>query len=225
MKELSIFIDESGDFGPYDQKSPYYIVAMVFHDQRNQISSLVSRLDRELTFLNFEDSCIHTGPLIRNEGYYSRLTLKERRSVFNKLVAFVRQADIQFKCLYIDKKDVSDIVDHSGRLSRVISQFIQDHYDYFRSFDTVKIYYDNGQTELTRVLSSVFNALLSEVKFKRVLPKDYKLFQVADMVCSLTLVDLKIKADAFSRSESIFFGNKSGFRKNYFKPIMKKEIK
>lgn len=83
MKELSIFIDESGDFGPYDPKSPYYIVAMVFHDQRNQISSLVSRLDRELTYLNFEDSCIHTGPLIRNEGYYSRLTLKEGRFLIN----------------------------------------------------------------------------------------------------------------------------------------------
>ena len=27
-KELSIFIDESGDFGDYDPKSPYYIISM-----------------------------------------------------------------------------------------------------------------------------------------------------------------------------------------------------
>ena len=33
MKELSIFIDESGDFGDYDYRSPYYIIAMVFHEQ------------------------------------------------------------------------------------------------------------------------------------------------------------------------------------------------
>ena len=35
MKEkvLSVFIDESGDFGDYDFHSPYYYVAMVLHDQ------------------------------------------------------------------------------------------------------------------------------------------------------------------------------------------------
>ena len=33
MKELSVFIDESGDFGEYDDQAPYYIITMVFHDQ------------------------------------------------------------------------------------------------------------------------------------------------------------------------------------------------
>ena len=28
MSELSIFIDESGDFGPYEYHSPYYIISM-----------------------------------------------------------------------------------------------------------------------------------------------------------------------------------------------------
>lgn len=32
MKVLSIFVDESGDFGLNDVYSPYYIVAMVFHN-------------------------------------------------------------------------------------------------------------------------------------------------------------------------------------------------
>ena len=30
VSELSIFIDESGDFGTYDIRSPYYIITMVF---------------------------------------------------------------------------------------------------------------------------------------------------------------------------------------------------
>ena len=37
---LSIFIDESGDFGQYDPKHPMYYVAMVLHEQANDISSL-----------------------------------------------------------------------------------------------------------------------------------------------------------------------------------------
>ena len=31
MKEISIFVDESGDFGEYNHISPFYIVTMVFH--------------------------------------------------------------------------------------------------------------------------------------------------------------------------------------------------
>ncbi len=33
MSELSVFIDESGDFGPYEHHAPYYIITLVFHDQ------------------------------------------------------------------------------------------------------------------------------------------------------------------------------------------------
>ena len=37
MKEISIFIDEPGDFGEYNHLLPYYIVTMVFHDQEIDI--------------------------------------------------------------------------------------------------------------------------------------------------------------------------------------------
>ena len=49
MKELSIFIDESGDFGEYEQHSPYYIITMVFHDQAIPISEAVARLAKIAT--------------------------------------------------------------------------------------------------------------------------------------------------------------------------------
>ena len=41
MNELSIFFDESGDFGEYDYRSPYYIIAMVFHKQEHSIHEAV----------------------------------------------------------------------------------------------------------------------------------------------------------------------------------------
>ncbi len=37
MSCLSIFVDESGDFGPYDSKSPYYIVTLVIHTTSQKI--------------------------------------------------------------------------------------------------------------------------------------------------------------------------------------------
>ena len=42
MKELSVFIDESGDFGEYSYHAPFYIVTMVFHNQKVDINVKVN---------------------------------------------------------------------------------------------------------------------------------------------------------------------------------------
>ena len=98
-----------------------------------------------------------------------------------------------------------------------------EHYEEFLSFDDVKIYYDNGQVEVSKILSSVFNALLPNPVFRKVMPTDYKLFQVADLLCSLKLVSLKMENNMFSKSEMMFFGNLRDLKKNYLKPLQKKE--
>ena len=45
MREISVFVDESGDFGEYEKHSPYYIVTMVFHDQSKDIRQDIIKLD------------------------------------------------------------------------------------------------------------------------------------------------------------------------------------
>ena len=67
MSELSIFIDESGDFGEYDYHSPYYIITMVFHDQKNDIQDDLVNLETSLANINYPHHCVHAGPIIRND--------------------------------------------------------------------------------------------------------------------------------------------------------------
>ncbi len=45
MKELSVFIDESGDFGEIKERPAYYLVTFVFHNQDNAIEEQVSKLN------------------------------------------------------------------------------------------------------------------------------------------------------------------------------------
>ena len=104
LKELSVFIDESGDFGEYSSHSPYYIITMVFHDQDVDIQENVHRLDTELSYLRLDNLCIHTGPIIRKEEIYKDMGIVERRRIFNKMMAFIRSAGIQYKCFSIEKK-------------------------------------------------------------------------------------------------------------------------
>lgn len=223
MKELSIFIDESGDFGSYEPHSPFYIITMVFHEQKNPIVEAIDKLEQELSYLGLERLCIHTGPIIRREEIYASMDIATRRKIFNKMIAFVRQIDVRYKCFLIEKKHIADAVEASGRLSRQISQFIMGHWDELRSHEIVKVYYDNGQVEVSKILSSVFHALLSNVEFRRVMPEDYKLFQVADLICSMELVRIKLETNTLSKSEQTFFGNIRDFKKNYLKPLARKE--
>ena len=46
MKELSVFIDESGDFGEITERPAYYLVTLLFHDQKNEIAANVKNLRR-----------------------------------------------------------------------------------------------------------------------------------------------------------------------------------
>lgn len=77
--------------------------------------------------------------------------------------------------------------------------------------------------EEPKILSSVFNALLPNPIFREVMPSEYKLFQAADLLCTLELVRLKLENNMFSKSEKIFFGNIRDLKKNYIKPLSKKE--
>ena len=139
------------------------------------------------------------------------------------MIAFIRQVNIQYKSFYIEKKHILNVVEATGKLSKQISQFIRNHYEEFLSFDDVKIYYDNGQVEVSKILSSVFNSMLPNPVFRKVMPSEYKLFQAADLLCTMSLIRLKLENNLFSKSEMAFFGNIRDLKKNYLKPLSKKE--
>ena len=214
---------ESGDFGKYSIHSPYYIITMVFHNQEQSIESAIQKLNTELNYIHLDGLCLHTGPIIRKEEAYASMPLDERRRIFNKMIAFIRQINIHYKSFHIEKKHIANTLDATIILSKQISQFIKDNYEEFLSFDVIKLYYDNGQVEVSRILSSAFSSLLPNTIFKKVMPAQYKLFQVADLLCTMKLIQLKYDNSNFSKSELLFFGNRNDLNKNYLKPLRKKE--
>ncbi len=111
----------------------------------------------------------------------------------------------------------------TGKLSKQISQFIREHYEDLLTYNDVKIYYDNGQVEVSKMLSSVFNAMLPNPIFRKVLPTEYKLFQASDLLCTMKIISLKLDRKLLSKSEKMFFGNSRDLKKNYLKPLSKKE--
>ncbi len=224
MKELSIFVDESGDFGEYSAHAPYYIVAMVLHEQSRDISAEISKLNNELKNLGYEDHVVHTEPLIRREEDYRNLSPNERRSIFTKLYYFAIKCQIRYKTFIFQKREFENIFKLEGRMAREISGFIRENLTYFQKFQKVILYYDNGQHELNRILNTVLATELADYDVRKVLPCDYKLFQVADLICTLELLQLKAEEGKMTRSEELIFHSKRDLKKDFLKGIKKKEF-
>lgn len=222
-KILSIFIDESGDFGAYESHCPYYLVSMVMHDQRIEIKDNLICLDEHLQRLGYPNHAIHTGPLIRREAVYANDTVESRKKLFNSLFHFTRQLNFRYICVSIRKSECRDEIDMASHLSRAISEELRRNKEYLESFDKVIIYYDNGQIELTKILTSIFNSLFFNVEFRKVQPVNYRLFQVADLICTLELLSIKERNPLLTKSEEMFFGSVKELKKSYLKPLQKKK--
>ena len=78
-----------------------------------------------------------------------------------------------------------------------------------RGFDDVKVYYDCGQKQITNMLHLFFESRKDiPVRFAQAVePRKYKLFQLADLACTIKLLELKLKTEGrLSPCERRFFG-------------------
>lgn len=216
---LSCFIDEAGDFGEFESHSPYYIVAVVTHEQSNSIQMDIEGLENYLSSLGFPHHALHTGPLIRRESVYEGMEMEQRQKLFNLLFRFTRKVPIRFFTAKVRKSECKDSDILEARITKEIKTEIEKNSSYWHSFDKIIIYYDNGQKPLKRILNILFNSMFSNVEVRRVSPVDYKLFQVADLVCTLDHIKSKIDIGQFSNSEAEFFSSRHEFKKNYWRKL------
>lgn len=224
MKELSIFIDESGDFGEVKERPAYYLVTFVFHDQDNNIEQQVSKLEESVRTAGFDVEYIHTGPVIRREEVFDRYSIDERRKLLYKMLNFVHSCPISYLTVVVDRKEATDKIALSGKLAKAINISMSQHQDFFGSFDKIIVYYDNGQTELSAILNAVFSIRFLNVEFRKAEPQKYRLLQAADFICSMELLKIKREQKRLSRSEEQFFYKPQELKKTFLKSIEKKKL-
>ena len=224
MKTLSVFVDESGDFGPYSKHSPYYIVSMVFHNQSIDINQNIEKLNEELNSLGFKNHVIHTEPLIRKEEDYSNLSPNERRAIFSKLYYFALKTDIRYKSFIVYKNECNNEIELEAKIAKQLSRFVKDNINTFLLYDKVILYYDNGQRQLNSILNTLFASELSNYEVRKAYQKDYRLSQVADLMCTLKSLEDKVDKKVLSKPELLLFHSYSDLKKDFIKRIKSKEI-
>ena len=174
MGKLSIFIDESGDFGEIKERPAYYLVTFVFHDQNKNIDKQVLKLEESVKAAGFDVEYIHTGPVIRREEIFAGYSIDERRKLLYKMLNFVNACPISYLTVVVDRKEAVDKVSLSGRLARAISTAMSKYQNFFAGFEQITVYYDNGQSELSAILNAVFSIWFSNVEFRKAQPQELK---------------------------------------------------
>ena len=227
VKEISVFVDESGSFSPAeaDPCSPYYLLCMVFHNQSDDILPEIDNLNSALVGMGLPlNHAVHAGPLIRREDEYAMMPRQVRIGIFRRMMVFIQKSSFTYKCFKLYKPyNTKKNAIHDVLLQDLVG-FLMRHNDDFNGCAHIKIYYDNGQAQVTSLLKEAFAIYSSKVEFvSGVSPSRYRLFQAADVICTLELVKTKLmERGIMTESESRFFGGEKNFRKNYLKPLFRK---
>ena len=216
-KILRVFIDESGDFGFIDGASKYYLMSLVFHDESVDLSSNIKKFN--------ENPVFRAGHVIRREAAYESICMRIRKKLFQSMFMFTMSLPINCKSFsYVKKEYNNDILKLERNMVNDIYNFFKVHYDYFKDYKII-IHYDNGQHNLIRILNNSLAITGLNYDFiNEQFSYDFRLFQVADFITEVRLLELKENFNELSKTDLKFIDLRH-LKKNYIKMINKKEIK
>lgn len=157
---------------------------------------------------------------------HTNLLISERDKLFNKAVDFAgscARIGVAGKMCVIDRRHYCEPDSSHGVNCRIsesrrqameakihdwLDDLILDNRDDLCTFDTIKVYYDNGQKWLGDLIHESFsrNVVEDKLVFKeKVSPSQYKLFQVADLLCTYSLLCKKRAVSDYTKNDMRFF--------------------
>ncbi len=204
MKRLNIFVDETGGFGFGEGTSRLYGISFVFHEQDNDISKEINVLNSRLDKIGYYNM-IHTAALIINKGEYKSIDAITRKEIFKNLFNFSRRIEAKYHTIIIDKKYINNNKSLKKNITLEINKMINNNLNYFKKFDKIVIYYDNGQIPLGKIIDSEFSIFNT----KHITEFDHtkkRLFQIADMLTFIDKIAYKTKHKLpITNAEKYFF--------------------
>ncbi|MBT1161465.1 DUF3800 domain-containing protein [Bifidobacterium sp. SO1] len=224
MKEISVFLDESGEQG---MQSAYYLLTLVFHDQSNDIQVPLSQYDDAIRSRSLPDIPLHLSPLLNGHDDYAGLPVGDRKQLLIAFLVMLQRLPITYTTFAYRKRDFASTEALRVRMGRDITRFLLDNLSTFRNYDQVKVYYDSGQAIVSRAIHGAIEFVLFKdaVLYRKSSPQDYRLEQAADFICGMELTSIKFDMNEATATDLRFFQSRKQFRKNYLSKIRRLKMK
>lgn len=222
-RDLSVFVDESGDRGG---KARYYLLTLVIHDQSESIIDKIARYERSLLDSDLPNIPFHSELLLNGHGPYEGINLQARKKMRCSFNVLTQRLPISYRTFVYRRSEFEDLTKLTARMKRDISNLLFDHLEFFQGFDEVKVYYDKGQDIVKQTLDQSIGFVLSKrvVERRKTSMTDYRLEQVADYLCTIELASVKYAAKENGETYNKFFGGIGAFKKNWLKQARRKAI-
>ncbi|PST46082.1 hypothetical protein CPA40_07740 [Bifidobacterium callitrichos] len=223
MADVSIFADESGEQG---FQSKYYALTLVFHDQSDPVIPVFEAYEQLLRNAGLPDIPMHASPLLNGHDDYQRLSISQRKRLLAYFMSTLRKLPAQYVTLIYRKADCATLEQLGARIKRDVVNIVFDHLALFQSFDVIKVYYDGGQSLITQAIHGAVEYALSKqaIVYRKGSPTDYRLAQIADLICTIELTALKYENHEQTATDERFFGPLGNFRKNFLKKVRKHQL-
>lgn len=224
MRELSIFVDESGSDGLSDR---HYLLTVVMHNQSDSIADSIEAYESALRTKGLPDIPFHASPLMNGKDQYSGLDLRTRKMLLGLVPSLLPTHAREVPHLRIRDQASSPRLDKlAGTMRRNLVNFLFDNLAELQSYDMVKVYYDNGQHSIAESLHRAVEYALSKdvVVYRSAQPSEYRLSQAADYICTMELTAIKYAEHTATATDEKFFGKWSDFKKGILKETRKKLV-
>lgn len=211
-KTLHVYVDELGDVGPFDERSPIYLVGIVFLDgETDREKGLYAFRKAERAF--GKGTFVHVGNLIRGEWPYEETLRERRQALFWSFFSYAAGIEFRFLTVKAEKKGIKN----DEQLRKVLKDKLFDAVDantaFFSDYDLLVVHYDGGQKLCTKMLHEVFLSRFERVMFENTRQFDDLFMQVADLICVLGNLHHKITYGCLSHSEEDFLGKRRMIKK------------
>lgn len=227
MRDLSIFVDESGDTGT---ESKYYLITLVLHEQSRDLHPYERGYQTALLSKGLEDIPLHLSPLINGHGDYEGMPVERRKRHLAAFRVFMQKLPYRYVTFAYRKSELSEqpLAPNGAvqRIRRDLACFLLENLEYLQRFDNVKVYYDDGQALVTKALHDAIGYALSKeaIVYRDASPQRYRLSQVADYICTLELEAIKYANKETGATDLLFFGMRKRFEKDFLRKVRRNRM-
>lgn len=222
-KRLNLHIDESGN---QDLSEGRYLLTVVLHDHSEDVDEVIGRYKARLAAAGLPDVPLHGKDLLHGNEGYATVSPGDRKRLLTQFARLVRELPISFFTLHYDTAIVHDKGELEARIRRDLASLVFDKLAFFRGFDVIAVYYDNGQGVVSAALHDALDFVLAK-NVADYRDADYdarRLLQVADYVCTVERIAEDYDAGRQSKTHERFFGNRRDFMQSFKKQLGRKAL-
>ena len=196
QERLNLHVDEAGN---QDLSEGLYLVAVVLHEHAIDVEEPIRVYEERLRQAGLDDIPFHGKDLLHGNESYKSISTGDR------------------------KRETPTRKDLEARIRRDLAALIFDHLVYFQQFDSISVYYDDGQKALSIALHDALDFVLAKnvADFREADHSARRLLQMADYICTIERVNIAFANGTQTKTQERFFGSHRNFMQSYMKQLVR----